>query len=258
LTEEKEKDYDMEKMKFTCRRKNLHIRGTIWREKTGILPAVILCHGFMANEKMCKDYAKLFAGMGYAAFTFDFCGGGLGSRSDGKSRDMSVLTEVADLEAVLAWVKEQDYVNCDEISLLGCSQGGFVCALTAKKHPELANLILFYPALCIPDDARSGKMLMCKFDPNSIPELIARIPMKIGRGYAEAVMEWDYREVIKGYQGKTILVHGTADDIVDISYARSARSCFPDCHYYEIEGGEHMFRGKHDEEAMNILKKEMN
>jgi hypothetical protein len=27
-----------------------------------------------------------------------------------------------------------------------------------------------------------------------MPELIARFPMKIGRGYAEAVMEWDYRQ----------------------------------------------------------------
>jgi hypothetical protein len=80
----------MEKTKFICQRDRYHIRGTVWKEKEGILPAVILCHGFMANEKMCKDYARLFAGMGYAAFTFDFCGGGLGSRSDGKSRDMSV------------------------------------------------------------------------------------------------------------------------------------------------------------------------
>jgi hypothetical protein len=59
----------------------------IWREETGIFPAVILCHGFMANEGMCETYAKLFARMGYAAFTFDFCGGGLMSRNDGKSRD---------------------------------------------------------------------------------------------------------------------------------------------------------------------------
>jgi hypothetical protein len=29
--------------------------------------------------------------------------------------------------------------------------------LAAKNHPELENLILFYPALCIPDDARAGK-----------------------------------------------------------------------------------------------------
>jgi hypothetical protein len=38
---------------------------------------------------------------------------------EGKSRDMSVLTEVEDLETVLAWVKEQHYVDRNAISLLG-------------------------------------------------------------------------------------------------------------------------------------------
>ncbi len=247
----------MKKENFTCQRDNLKIRGHVWREKDGVLPAVILSHGFLANESTCHGYAKLFASLGYAAFTYDFCGGGLGCRSDGRSEDMSVLTEIADLEAVLACVKEREDIDSGDISLLGCSQGGFVSALTAKSHPEIRNLILLYPALCIPDDARRGKMLMFEFDPQNMPELLCRIPMKIGRGYAEAVMDWDYKEVIKGYQGHTVLLHGTEDKIVNVSYAREAKNCFPDCHYYEIQGGEHSFRGEHDREAMKILTEEM-
>jgi hypothetical protein len=247
----------LDKVKFSCKRDNLKICGTVWKEKTGVLPAIILSHGFMANESMCHTYAKVFASMGYVAFTFDFCGGGLMSHSDGKSENMYVLTEMQDLEAVLDFVKKQDYVDNDNISLLGCSQGGFVSALVAKSHPEIKNLIMLYPALYIPDDARNGKMLTFKFDPNNMPNILSRFPMKIGRCYADAVMDWDYKEVIKGYQGNTILLHGTADKIVDIDYARNAQHCFPNCHYYEIENGEHMFRGKHDDEAINILKSEM-
>jgi dienelactone hydrolase len=245
------------KTKFTCQRDNLKISGNVWKQKSGILPGIILSHGFMANESMCHTYAKLFASMGYAAFTFDFCGGGLMSRSEGKTEDMSVLTEMQDLEAVLAYVKAQEYIEKDNISLLGCSQGGFVSALVAKTHPELKNLILLYPALCIPDDARAGKMLNFTFDPDNMPDILTKFPMKIGKTYAQAVMDWDYREVIKGYQGKTILLHGTADDIVNIEYARKAKECFPNCHYYEIQGGEHSFRGEHDKEAMKILREEL-
>jgi dienelactone hydrolase len=245
------------KTKFTCNRDNLKICGNVWREKEGILPGIILSHGFMANGSMCHTYAKMFASMGYAAFTFDFCGGGLMSRSDGKSEDMSVLTEMQDLEAVISYVKGKDYIDKDNISLLGCSQGGFVSALVAKTHPELRHLVMLYPAFCIPDDARAGKMLMFSFDPDNMPDILTRLPMKIGKGYATAVMDWDYREVIKGYVGNTILIHGTADDIVNIEYARNARASFPDCHYYEIQGGEHMFRGEHDKEAMKILMDEM-
>jgi hypothetical protein len=206
---------------------------------------------------MCHTYAKLFAKMGYVAFTFDFCGGGLMSLSDGKSKDMSVLTEMEDLEAVLNYVKNQDDVVGEDISLLGCSQGGFVSSLVAKMHPEIKNLILLYPAFCIPDDARKGHMLFSKFDPNNIPEIISYFPMKIGKGYVEAVKDWDFQEIIKGYEGKTVLIHGTADKIVPIAYARQGKNSFVNCKYYEIEGGAHKFNKAHDKQAMHILYNEM-
>ena len=40
------------------------------------------------------------------AYVFDFNGGGLGSRSDGKMTEMSVLTEAADLEVVLDYFQD--------------------------------------------------------------------------------------------------------------------------------------------------------
>lgn len=242
---------------FDCRRDGLTIRGDIWWPNTGRHPVFILSHGFMANQSMCRNYAKSFADMGYAAVTFDFCGGGLFSKSDGKSVDMSILTEVQDLEAVLSWVKAQPFAEPDDISLLGCSQGGFVSALVAKKHPEIKQLVLLYPALCIPDDARAGKMLMFHFDSEHMPNILSRFPMKIGREYARAVMDWDFREEIKGYEGKTLLIHGTKDRIVDIQYAREAEKLFRDCHYYEIEGGTHGFIGKYNKEVITILENEL-
>lgn len=40
--------------------------------------------------------------MGYVAFTFDFCGGSaMCGKSDGKTTEMSVLTETKDLKAVI-------------------------------------------------------------------------------------------------------------------------------------------------------------
>jgi len=227
------------------------------REHLGRLPAVILSHGFMANEKTCSAYAEALAKIGYVTYTFDFCGGGLFGKSDGATENMSVLTEMQDLECVLSYVKADPNVDAGNISLLGCSQGGFVSALVAKTHPEIKNLILFYPAFCIPDDAKAGKMLGFHFDPANIPEIVSVFPMKIGRGYVEAVIDWDYREVIKGYEGKTVLIHGTADNIVDISYARNAKDCFPRCNYYEINGGGHGFRGKYDRQAIEILTQEL-
>ncbi|MCR5783574.1 MAG: lysophospholipase [Clostridia bacterium] len=209
----------------------------------------------MANSFMCRKYAELLAEMGYLAFIFDFCGGCLIGRSSGKTTDMSVLTEKDDLAAVIRYVSSLPYVDKNRISLLGCSQGGFVSAMVAADTPErISSLALLYPAFCIPDDARKGRMMFAKFDPANVPEKIRCGPMRLGAGYVKAVQNMDPYDAIRGYTGPVLYLHGTADNIVDISYARRAEQEYPNCEYHEIDGGEHMFRGKHDRIAQEYIK----
>ena len=242
------------KTAFSCLRGNLTIRGFAFGEPAPGKPAVIVSHGFLANQSTTRDYAVALAEEGFLTFTFDFNGGGLGSQSDGKSVDMTVLTEKADLLAVVEAVRAQYHPA--SVSLMGCSQGGFVSALAAKAlgAEAIARLVLFYPALCIPDDARKGHMMVYRFDPKSVPDVLGRLPMKLGGDYARAVMDMDPFEEIKGYGGPVLLVHGTEDGIVNISYARRAKDCFADCEYHEIAGGGHGFSGKHGEEVTQILR----
>jgi pimeloyl-ACP methyl ester carboxylesterase len=218
---------------------------------------VILSHGFLANERMCIPYAKLLADMGFLAVTFDFCGGGIISRSDGRSQDMTVLTEKADLLAVIEGVKTQ--FSPTGITLLGCSQGGFVSGLAAAELgiDWIERLILFYPAVCIPDDARKGRMMFYSFDPDQLPDVLGRFPMKLGGDYAGTVMRMNPYQEMKGYDGPVLLVHGTADKIVNIRYARSLKEIYPNCRYEEIDGGGHVFKGKADEQARRILREYM-
>lgn len=246
----------MEKSRFECSRDGLAIRGSVRLPDTGKYPVFILSHGFMADESSCGYYADVLAGMGYAAVTFDFCGGSPTGKSDGRSEDMTVATQVRDLETVIGWAKKQSFFQ-GEISLLGLSQGGFVSAIAAKKHPEISQLALLYPALCIPDDARRGQMLGFSFDPQNMPEILMQSPMKISRRYAEAVMDWDFREKIRGYEGKTLIIHGRSDEIVNIRYAREAKGLYKDCRYYEIEGGGHGFDGEYLRQAIAAMKKEL-
>lgn len=244
----------MTKEAFSCTRGGLTIRGHVFREAAGVRPAVILSHGFTANEKTNFKYAKVLASLGFAAFTYDFCGGGIRTKSDGRTQDMTLFTEVEDLCAVLDAVRARPDVDPRHITLLGCSQGGAVSALVARKRPgDLEKLVLFYPALCIPDDARAGRMMFAKFDPSNLPEILARFPMKLGAGYARSVLDVDIFQEIGGFDGPVLLLHGTKDKIVDISYARRAKSCYADCSYHEIEKGKHGFRGKYDREAIALL-----
>lgn len=236
---------------FSCKRDHLTIRGREYRPEGSRLPVVIISHGFMANQGTVKKYAKAIAQMGYAAFTFDFNGGGLWSKSDGKTEEMSVLTEKADLESVISYVKTLPYTDSGRIVLMGCSQGGFVSALTAAgMQKEILALILFYPALCIPDDTRKGQMMFARFDPENIPEQMKCGPMMLGRCYAESVIGMDAIEETAKYDGPVLLLHGTEDFIVNVSYARRAAEAYPHGTYREIPGAGHGFRKKEDMTAL--------
>lgn len=242
-------------MKFTAERNGLKIRGNMYGKIRENTPAVILCHGFMADSSMCRGYAKIIAALGYLAFTFDFCGGSIVNRSEGRTADMSVLSELEDLKAVYAYVSNLPYVNSEKISLFGCSQGGFVAAMAAKQMKEkVSSLVLLYPALCIPDDARKGHMMFARFDPENIPEIIPCGPMKLGRKYVIDVIGMDPYNEIHGYTGRVLLLQGTADRIVHADYARNAAKEYPYCEYHEIEGAGHMFRGKYDRTARAYIR----
>lgn len=239
-----------ERRNFSCYRDGLKINGTLFLPKTRKnekLPIAIVCHEFMANQLFSFPYAKALAGIGFAAFCFDFCGGGLVSTSRGSRRDMSVLTEISDLKAVLRFAQSLHNTDESELLLVGCSQGGLVAALTAAQMPETVNgLVLLYPALCIPDAARAGEMLWLKFDPSHIPEKMYAGPMPLGRRYAADVMNMDAFRQIAGYSGKVLLLHGDSDTIVDISYAEKAESVYraagADVRFAVIPGGKHIFR----------------
>ena len=82
---------EIQKTLFHCSRDGLTIRGTEYRPEGDCLPPVIVSHGFMANQSSVRHYAKRLAQC------FDFCGGGLLSKSDGRTTDMTIFTEQADL-----------------------------------------------------------------------------------------------------------------------------------------------------------------
>ncbi len=251
---------------FSCEREGLTIRGTEYRPAGERLPIAIVSHGFGANQESTRGYAKQLAGWGFLAYCFDFCGGCVEGSSDGKTRDMSVFTEVKDLEAALGYAREREYSDENRVVLMGCSQGGFVSALAAAKgENRVGKIVLFYPALCIPDDARRGKMIFAEFDPQNIPEEVPCGPMLLGRHYIADVIELNPYDLLAPFAGDVLLVHGTGDDLVDVRYSREAfaryreetgkRGLDRQVVLQEIAGGAHGFSEEHDVLAMGYVEK---
>lgn len=216
-----------------CKNGENSIFGLAYIPETGgkKVPAAILSHGYNSSHSHILDLAECLAENGIAAYCYDFCGGSSISRSDGKSTDMSVITEQNDLKAVIEIIKGCDFSN-GQIFLYGESQGGFISALTAPDVKEdIAAIALLYPAFCIPND------WLCR-DPETMTEPFDFMGMKLSKAFYDGVPRYDIYAHIGRFDKPVLLIHGDSDDLVDVSYAQKASTSFPDCQLeiYENEG----------------------
>lgn len=131
-------EYQYQTQELYAQRDGNRIFGEIYVPQNAgeTMPAVIFSHGFGGNYQVGAQYAQALAAKGYVVYCFDFCGGSPGSRSDGSNLEMSIFTEQADLEAVIDTIIGLDYVDSENVFLMGTSQGGAVSAITAAANPE--------------------------------------------------------------------------------------------------------------------------
>lgn len=209
-------------------------------------PAVILSHSSSLTHEAMSGYALAIAKMGYAAYCFDFCGGSDKSKSDGKTDEMTVFTEVEDLRAVVKTVKSLGYVESSEVYLLGSSQGGLVSALLADECPDyFAGMILFYPAFNIPEMVKmfSGFGDWGDFgdfgnwgDFGDFGGM-----MSMSEAYINSIKDFDVWSHIGKFSKPVCIIHGTADMIVPISNSEKAVGLYPSATLNKIEGANHGF-----------------
>lgn len=207
-------------------------------------PLVIMSHGFGGTHAGHQDYANYFSSRGLATFSFDFCGGGFGSKSDGTMLEMSVLTEAEDLSAVVDHFKRDD--RFDRLLLWGASQGGFVSACVAARRPsDVAALMLEYPAFVLQDDARARADADGGF-----PEVDSVMGVRIGRRYSVDAVSFDVYDVIGGYAGDVLILHGDRDGIVPLRYSQRAAEVYRSAELVVMPGQDHGFVGEARSEAM--------
>lgn len=211
-------------------------------------PVVILCHGFSGTHRKVSGYTKRLIQEGMAVYAFDFCGGGEGCQSDGTSLNMSVLTNLKDLETVLEGIRKQDFCDPANVFLMGESQGGLACALAAGRHvQEVNSLVLFYPAFNIPEVCRKSFP-----DPASVPDTYETLGMKIGRKYYEDAVNLDVWKQIRPYDHNVLIVHGTNDHIVPYEWSQKALQVYKHASLIPVEGSDHGFYGEDEVRSVHL------
>ena len=235
--EEPQAEYQIREM--ICYRDGQKIYGKLYLPETQEpLPAVILCHGFGGNLTHMESYAEYFAQNGIAAYAFDFIGGGArGNLSDGKTTEMSVLTEAEDLDIVIDEIQKREDIDKDNLYLMRASQGGYVITYTAAQRVrEIKGLIALFPAYLLGETAPSN--------PETIPETSTLLGTEIGRIYYEDAASVDIYDVMKNYTRDVLIMHGTQDRLVPISYSERVVRVLPSAELVTFEGAGHGFQDK--------------
>lgn len=213
------------------------------------MPAVIFSHGFGGNHSVGTQYAEALAEQGYVVYCFDFCGGSSGCRSDGSTLEMSVFTEQADLEAVIAMMQGLEYVDSENLFLMGTSQGGAVSAITGAAHKEeIRGMVLLYPAFLLAE--RANELFQSV---EEIPDTYFFLWMEVGRVYFEPLIGYDIYEEIAAYDRDVLMIHGDADSIVPLTYSERALEVYPSSELKVISGGGHGFYGEDARQAIDYM-----
>ena len=211
------------------------------------LPTVILSHSASLTADAMNVYARAIAQAGFCAYAFDFCGACDESRSTGRTTDeMTPFTEMDDLKLVISHLKKMNGVDSEKICLLGSSLGGLVSALTAEDASlGIAGLILFYPAFNIPDLVA----MMDQF--GNLGNLggslggglgnLGGFGMAYSEAFCNAMRGYDVYANIGSFSHKVLILHGSEDMIVKISYSEQAVEKYPDATLFTVEGANHGF-----------------
>lgn len=242
-----------EELKITSGEKNIY--GKIYVPKNdGKYPAIILCHGFNGiNDDWVKE-CSYYARNGYVAYAFDFCGGSVRSKSTGNSTDMTITSEKEDLLAVFDYIKTMDNIDEENIVLFGGSQGGLVSAIAAaERADEVKALVMYFPALCIPDDW--GKKYP---NPDDAPESFDFWGLKLGRGFVKDVQTIDVFNTIGNFKGNVLIIHGDKDAIVPYTYSEKAVGIYEHAELVKMKNEGHGFSVQCGDKAKEAVLKFLN
>ena len=223
------------------------------------MPLVIYSHELANTHERGILYAEYLASNGFATYIFDYPGGSSESKSDGKTTEMSVLTEKKDLENVVNYFRKQDGIDVNNIFIIGASLGGLVAALYAAEHKEyIKSLILLYPGFVVCDAAHE------QF--HSLEEVPKEFSFKgwinVGKKYISDIWRLNPYDCIGKYDKSVLILHGDNDQVVPLEYSKKAIDVYPNAKLEIISNANHHIffkecQVKAQEKILEFIKKKI-
>lgn len=146
-----------------------------------------------------------------------------------------------------------DFSGCGKSQ--GHSQGGVVAGMLAGLYPDIVKkLILLAPAATLKTDAQKGVCMGTFYDTEQVPEIVlvdGQHP--VGGHYFRIAKNLPIYEITSKYTGRTLLIHGISDAIVDYHASLEYHHCMPGSRLNLYEELDHGIDGKDRDEVLEEI-----
>ncbi|MFY9284206.1 MAG: alpha/beta fold hydrolase [Miniphocaeibacter sp.] len=206
-------------------------------KETEKLPTIIIVHGHtgnkMGNAFFYVRMSKYFTSKGYTSFRFDFTGSG---ESDGEFENMTLTSEINDMDSIMDYVKNCENVDVDNIFIIGHSMGGFITTLKAYEYKP-KKIILLAPA----NDMFEGvKKIYEGYGEDK--EEVKYYGLKIKKSFMDDMEGYKPYEKAALYKGDVLILRGEVDMSVSKTTCEKTKEAFGEnAEHIEIEGTDHSF-----------------
>lgn len=215
-----------------CDGLRIHAKLNFPKENKEKYPLMIILHGLTGHMEerhiiAVKDSAIACR---MATLRVDLYGHG---QSDGKFKDHTILHWLLETMRVIRYAEDLPYIG--DIYLSGHSQGGLTAILAAGMMPrQIKGLIPLSPATIL------------VFSPEKVwQKTNAHKHLMLNEDYFLTAHILPLEKCIRNYDGPILLVHGTDDQTVPISYseklAKREAEVSHDCHFVKISGADHCY-----------------
>ncbi|MBI5221380.1 MAG: alpha/beta hydrolase [Candidatus Magasanikbacteria bacterium] len=234
--------------------KDQKICGILEKSNKNSSRVVILIHGYSSNKNRPSslDLATELSKRGINSLRIDLNGCG---ESEGEFKFQTITSTVDDVEAAMNYLKSLGY---SQMELFGASAGGLTAMATALKHPEVARLGLKCPVSDYVDQKikRKGKGGIQEWKDEGFSIYTSsssgrehQVDYSVFEDYKNYIMF----DKVKDIKCPTLIVHGDADDVVDVEDSKRLVKNFPNAELMIMPGANHTFDKNEDRVWMNRM-----
>ena len=203
-------------------------------------PLVIIIHGLTGHmeERHIKGLAAMMNEEGFSTLRAEMYGHGA---SEGDFSSHNLFKWLNNAMTVTDYARSLPFVT--DLYISGHSQGGLTTILAAGMMPEYFKAVIpLSPAVVLTDGARKGMNFGLDFAEGEIPdEVYVNATQKVKGNYLRAARLIDTDYAISLYHGPVLIVHGSEDEAVPLSYAEETAAKYDNAQLVIIEGDDHCF-----------------